>query len=120
MCLVVNIGVHLVPTRGNQTWETRRAKHVQVLGIENKNKITTIISSSTKRSLFPLQLVFQGTTNHTFPTMNHGKKQCSSINFHLTYSSNHWSNLETIQTFVAHIFIPYKKDQVEKFALLED
>jgi hypothetical protein len=46
-------------------------------------------------------------------------KQCYLVGFHLTFSSNHWSNLETIQTFVEHIFIPYKKDKVEKLALLE-
>jgi hypothetical protein len=40
--------------------------------------------------------------------------------FPLTYSSNHWSNSETIQAFVEHILIPYKKDQMEKLALLED
>jgi hypothetical protein len=31
MCLIVNtyqIGVHLVPTKGDQTWETIRTKHV--------------------------------------------------------------------------------------------
>jgi hypothetical protein len=42
MCIVVNIdqiGVHLVPSGGDQTWETRGAKHVQVLGIEEKRQI---------------------------------------------------------------------------------
>jgi hypothetical protein len=51
--------------------------------------------------------------------MNHGKEQCFLVDFHLTYNSNHWSNLETIQTFVERILIPYTKDQVEKFDLLE-
>ncbi len=63
--------------------------------------------------------MFQGTTKHTLPPMNHGRKQCSSVGFHLTYNSNHWSNLETTQAFVEHIFIAYKKDQVEKFALVK-
>jgi hypothetical protein len=52
--------------------------------------------------------------------MNHGRKQCFLVGFHLTYSSNHWSNLETTQVFVEHVFIPYKKDQMEKLALLKD
>jgi hypothetical protein len=92
MCLIINtnrIGVHLLPSKGNQTWETRGVKHVQVLGIEDKKQITIVVSSSTKRSLLPLQVVFQGTTNHTLPPMNHGRKQCSLISFHLTYNSNH-------------------------------
>ncbi len=92
MCVIVNtnqIGVHLVPTGRDQTWETRGAKHVHVLGIEDKRQITIVVSSSTERSLLPLQVVFQGTTNHTLPPMNHGRKQCSLISFHLTYNSNH-------------------------------
>jgi hypothetical protein len=123
MCLIINtyqIEVHLVPTGRDWTWEIQGAKHVQVLGIEGKRQIITFVSSLVEGSLLPLQVVFQRTTNHTLPPVNHGRKQCSLVGFHLTYSSNHWSNLETTQAFVEHIFIPYKKDQVEKLALLKD
>jgi hypothetical protein len=88
--------------------------------LKRKDKLLIVVSSLAKMSLLPLQVVFQGTTNRTFPPMNHGRKQYSLVNFHLTYSSNHWSNLETIQAFVEHILIPYKKDQMEKLALLKD
>jgi hypothetical protein len=57
MCLVVNIDqtrVHLVPVGGDRTWETRGAKHVQVLGIEDKRQTIVIVSSSAKKSLLPL------------------------------------------------------------------
>jgi hypothetical protein len=77
MCLVVNtnqIGVHLVPTGRDQTWETRGVEHVQVLGIENKRKIITIVSSLTKRSLLPLQVVFQGATKSHTPTHESWRK----------------------------------------------
>jgi hypothetical protein len=53
-CLVVNtdqIGVHLLPIGGDQTWERKGAKHIQVLGIENKRQITTIVSTSTNGSM---------------------------------------------------------------------
>ncbi len=70
--------------------------------------------------MLPLQVVFQGITSRMFPPMNEGRKNCLSSGFHLTYSSNHWSNLETTQEFVEHIFIPYQKVQVEKLALLEE
>jgi hypothetical protein len=45
-CLIVNankIGVHLVPTGGDQTWERKGAKHIQVSGIEDKRQIVTIV-----------------------------------------------------------------------------
>ncbi len=59
-CLVVNIDqtkVHLVPTRGDQTWERKEAKHIQVLGIENKRQITIVVSSSANGSMLSLQVV---------------------------------------------------------------
>ena len=48
--LVVNsnqTGIHLVPTGGARTWETKGSKHVNVHGIEDKRKITGAESSST-------------------------------------------------------------------------
>lgn len=77
MCLIVNtyqIEVHLVPIGGDWTYEIRGAKLVQVLGIEDKRQIITVVSSLADGSLLPLQVVFQRTTNHTLPPMNHGRK----------------------------------------------
>lgn len=65
-CLVINIdqiGVHLVPTGGDQTWERKGVKHIQVLRIEDKKQITTIVSTLADGSILPLQVVFQGTTS---------------------------------------------------------
>jgi hypothetical protein len=57
VCLVVNIDqtrVHLVPTRGDRTWETKGAKHIQILGIEDKRQITSVVSFVTNGTLLPL------------------------------------------------------------------
>jgi hypothetical protein len=97
-CLVINTDqtrIHLMSTRGDRTWEAKGTKHIQVLGIENKRQITTIVSSSANGTLLPLQIVFQGTTNHSLPPMNEGRRTCSSFRFHLTFSSNDWFTLET-------------------------
>ncbi len=91
-CLVVDTNqtrVHLVPTRGDQTWGKKGSKHVQVLGIEDKRKIAIVVSFSTNWSMLPLQVVFQGTTSRAFPPMNERRKNCLSSGFHPTYSSNH-------------------------------
>jgi len=56
-CLVVNtnqIGVHLVPTGRDRTWERKGAKHIQVLWIKDKRKIIIVVSSSTNGSMLPL------------------------------------------------------------------
>jgi hypothetical protein len=52
MCLIVNtyqIEVHLVPTKGDWTWEIKGVKHVQVLGIVDKRQIITFVSSLAER-----------------------------------------------------------------------
>ncbi len=76
--MVVNtnqIGLHLVPTGGDGTWERKGAKHVQVLGIKDKRKITIVVSFSANGSMLPLQIVFQGTTSSAFPPMNERKNK---------------------------------------------
>jgi hypothetical protein len=91
-CLVINTdqtGIHLVSIKGDRTWETKGAEHIQVLGIENKKQITASVSSSTNGTFLPLQIVFQGTTNHSLPPMNKGRRTYSSFGLQLTFSSNH-------------------------------
>jgi hypothetical protein len=56
-CLVINtnqIGVHLVPTRVDRTWERKGAKHIQVLGIKDKREIIIVLSSLANGSMLPL------------------------------------------------------------------
>ncbi len=75
-------------------------KHIQVLGIKDKKQITSVISFTTNGTLLLLQIVFQRTTNQSFPPMNKRKITCSFFGFHFTYSSNHWSTLKTTKQFV--------------------
>lgn len=63
--LLLNIGytrLHLVPIARETSWENRRAKRIQVLGVEDKIQMTTMASLTTYGNLFPLQMVFAGTT----------------------------------------------------------
>jgi len=53
-CLVVNTyqtKFHLVPTWGDWTWERKGAKHIQVIGIEDKRQITEVVSSLANGSM---------------------------------------------------------------------
>jgi hypothetical protein len=55
--LVINIDqtcVHLVPTRGERTWEMKGEKNIHVLGIEDKRQIRVVVSSSANGNLLPL------------------------------------------------------------------
>jgi hypothetical protein len=75
--LVINSNqtwIHLVPTRGSRTWETKKAKHVKVHGAEDKRQITVTISSTVDGRCLHFQVIFQGTTTIFLPKLEGGRK----------------------------------------------
>ncbi len=73
LALVVNNDkskVHLVPTNGEKTWEPKGTKHVQVLGLENKRRVTMVVSSSDVGDMFT------SSTFRALPPNNNGKTSC--------------------------------------------
>ena len=121
--LVINTdqtGIHLVPAGGARIWAEKGSKHVQILGMEDKRQITVSVFSSVARNLLHFQLVFRGTTNRSLPPRNEGRQMCEDVGWHLTYSSNHWSNLTTCKQFVEQILQPYRRKQVQEMGLDEE
>ena len=49
--------------------------------------------------------------------MNLGRKTCAEVGWHITYTSNHWSNLNFCNAFVEKILQLYKLKQIEIFGL---
>jgi hypothetical protein len=96
-------GIHLIPTRGDRIWVEKGSKHVLVHGQEDKRQITVSVSSSADGDLLPFQVIFTGTTSRSLPPQNEGRLRCEEDGWHLTYSGNHWSNLETYKFFVEKI-----------------
>lgn len=70
-----------------------------VHGVDDKRQITISISSIATGNLFPF---------HEQQT-NVGQMQCEEARWHLTYSKNNWSNVQTCKDFVVKILQPYKK-----------
>ena len=61
--LVVNsdqTDIHLVPTGGARTWNTKGIKQVRVNGLEDKRQVTVVVSSAATGEVLPFQVVFQG------------------------------------------------------------
>jgi hypothetical protein len=46
--------------------------------------------------------------------------ECEDEGWHLTYSNNHWSNLQTCKDFVIHILEPYRQKQAKEMGLEKD
>ena len=121
--LVVNSNqtvIHLVPTGGSRTWETKGAKHVKVHGVEDKRQITVTVSSAANGQCLPFQVIFQGTTTKSLPKLEGGREECEISGWNISYSYNHWSTLETCKEFVERILKPYLVTQIELKALPAD
>jgi hypothetical protein len=118
--LVVNSNqtrIHLVPTRGVKTWEEKNSKYVKVHGADDKRQITVTASSAANGQVLPFQVIFQGITPRILPPINDGRLSCENVGWHLTFSSNHWSTLQTCKEFVEKILSPYRTSQVEELGL---
>jgi hypothetical protein len=101
-------GIHLIPIGGTRTWAEKGSKHVLVHGQDDKRQITVSVSSSAVGNLLPFQAIFTSTTHRCLPPQNEGSELCEEAGWHLTYSGNHWSNLDTCKDFVKKILEPYR------------
>lgn len=117
--LVINLdqtGVHLVPA-SFWTYDPAGSSSVAVVGAEDKRQITAVVASSLYGDVLPLQLIFQGKTERSHPPST---PSSISARVHVTHSPNHWSNVETMQQWVEHVFIPYRERCVRQFELRAD
>jgi hypothetical protein len=121
--LVVNTnqtGIHLIPTGGARTWETKGSKHVNVHGVEDKRQITVGVSSVAIGEVLPFQIIFQGLTSRSLPPLTDGKRDCLDNGWNLTFSGNHWSTMVTCKDFVNTILTRYIDVQIELLGLPSD
>jgi hypothetical protein len=68
--LVVNSNqtrVHLLFIASEKKWEIKGKKHVKILGMGYKRKVTMVVSSIASGLLLPLQIVFVGNTFRSLP-----------------------------------------------------
>jgi hypothetical protein len=71
-----------------------KGKYIHVLGIKDKRKSITLISSLTNGNFLPLQIIFIGSTIRCLLPITVGKIFCLMTSFHLMNFANHRSTLE--------------------------
>ncbi len=91
MVNIDQIGIHLVPTVGERTWESKGSKHIQVLGMEDKRQVTLVLFFIANGNLFLGQIVFTSTTHRCLPPSNEGKVKYINSGGDFTFNENHWS-----------------------------
>lgn len=103
-CLLINsdqTSMKIVPSC-SWTMEKRGTKRVEIAALDDKRQITAVFACSLSGTFLPVQLLYQGTTEKCLP-----KNIEFPSNWHITCSSNHWSNQDTMVDYVAKIIVPY-------------
>ena len=84
------------------TMEKRGTKRVEIKGVDDKRQITAVIACTVSGKFLPIQLIYQGTT-----TRCHPKGVMFPSDWHISCTSNHWSNEETMLEYIDKIIVPY-------------
>ena len=114
--LVINwdqTAIHYVPV-GSWTMEKEGAQRVEIVGKDDKRQITAVLAGSLTGDFLPPQLVYQGMTKRCIPTVNFPQ------DWDITFSSNHWSNENTMEDYILKILVPYIVNKRKELKLRED
>jgi prophage DNA circulation protein len=106
-------GIHLVPTGGSRTYEKKGVRDVAVTGKDDKRQITAVVSSAADGGVLPLQLIFTGKTRRSVSAGAAARDAVKLVRWDLTYSANHWSNLETTKQWVKNVPAPHVERSCE-------
>ena len=88
---------------GKYTFCMRGSENVPIKGMDDKRQITATFAVSATGEFLPIQVIYQGKTKRCLPKFRFPK------GFHVTYTPNHWSNLEKCLDFFKNIIFPYLK-----------
>ena len=74
---------------------------VLIIGVDDKQQITATFTDSATCAFQPVQLIYPGATERCLPKYKFPKE------FNVTYTKNHWSNLEKCVDSFEKIILPY-------------
>ena len=72
------------------TMVEKGSKHVELMGMNDKRKITAVFCGSLLEDFIPIQLVYQGKMPRCHPHYQF------LLDWHITHSAKHWSTEETM------------------------
>ena len=98
-------GIHVVPGSA-WTMEEKGCRRVEIAGMDDKRQITAVICGSMTGDLVPFQLIYSGTTKACLP-----KYDGIPSDWHVTCTSNHWSNEEKMKEYLELIIFPYVRQK---------
>ena len=78
-------------------------KNVAIKGVDDKRQITATFAVSLTEKFLPIQLIYKEKTKRSLPKFKFPST------FSLSYTENHWSNIEKSIEFFEQIKFPYLK-----------
>ena len=114
--LVLNLGqtpLSYVSPR-KHVFSSKWSKNVPTKGLDDKRQIASTFVVSAAGSFLPIQLIYQGKSKRTLP------KFTFPSNFHVTFTPNHWSNLEKCEDLFEVIIFQYLSAKKNKLGYPED
>ncbi|KAF8597066.1 hypothetical protein BDV93DRAFT_453871 [Ceratobasidium sp. AG-I] len=124
-CIVNADQTQVVYSHGSQyTWNERGVRQVQVVGTEEKRAYTMLVGVSNNGNVLPFQAIYQGRTSVSLPNPNisscYNEALAIGMQFLPSLTDTYWSTLETMQTYVTDILVPYFRTQQKKHGLPVD
>ena len=95
----------------NWTMDKEGSKRVEVVGIDDKHQITATFVASLPGHFLPVQLVYEGKTTKCHPAVEFPK------GWHVTHTSNHWCNEETMMAYIESVIVPYMTQKRRQLGL---
>ena len=103
--------MELVYAPGNQmTWAQTGSKQVAVVGMDEKQAFTLLVSVAADGTILPYQAIFQGQTKLSLPAVslpNYDDAMKAGFKFEFLGMKTYWSNQKTMCAFVDNILTPY-------------
>ena len=99
---------------GKYTFLSKGSKNVPIKDLDDKRQITATFVVTTTGPFLPIQLIYQGKSKRyllkfTFPS-----------DFPVTFTANHWSNLEKCEDLFNVIIFPYLSAKKKELGYLEE
>ena len=76
--------------------------------------MTALFAGSMTGDFLPPQLIYQGKTQRSLPKIDF------PADWHVTFSTNHWSNQSTMKDYVQKILLPYVERKRRELKVAED
>lgn len=77
------------------------AQRVEIAGVDHKQQLTAVFAGTACGDFLPPQIIYKGKTIKCLPKVDF------PVDWHVTYTHNHWANEKTTIDYINLILVPY-------------